>query len=314
MKRRTLILILVLEAVLIAGLVVLTRLFPDLFTSVFAFPMEQIAAGLNALADTGAVGNGAALVLLAAVALVPSVFALRTPRGRETLAERITLVILSVVLVVVFLEMIHPTVFRNSASPDISRMMDIYRSVLSFTVWSVLVLYIVLRLIRLFRAGNREQLLRHFRIIASFPCMYFTAEFVAVLADGVLTFGDGNPTGADGVVRVFRIAADAVPPLFEIAVLLRVRTLLEIASTEEQEGLVEAAGRVSSLSCITLAVTAGLCVLKHIVQFPFLPDLTNFSATVEIPLASIIFTAVILLFSRLLAENKTLREDNGLFI
>ena len=82
MKRRTLILILVLEAVLIAGLVVLTRLFPDLFTSVFAFPMEQIAAGLNALADTGAVGNGAALVLLAAIALVPSVFALRTPRGR----------------------------------------------------------------------------------------------------------------------------------------------------------------------------------------------------------------------------------------
>ena len=313
MKRRTLILILVLEAVLIAGLVVLTRLFPDLFTSVFAFPMEQIAAGLNALADTGAVGNGAALVLLAAIALVPSVFALRTPRGRETLAERITLVILSVVLVVVFLEMIHPTVFRNQPA-DISHILDIYHSVLSFTVWSVLVMYIVLRLIRLFRAGNREQLLRHFRIIASFMCMYFTAEFVAALADGVLTFGDGNPTGADGVVRVFRIAADAVPPLFEIAVLLRVRTLLEIASTEEQEGLVEAANRVSSLSCITLAVTTGLCALKHIVQFPFLPDLTNFSAKLEIPLASIVCVAVTLLVSRLLAENKTLREDNGLFI
>ena len=42
MKRKTLIPILVIEALILAGLAVLTMLVPNLFSSVLAFPMEQI--------------------------------------------------------------------------------------------------------------------------------------------------------------------------------------------------------------------------------------------------------------------------------
>ena len=65
MKRKTLILILILEAALIAGLVYLSRQYPAWFTSVWSIPMEQIAGGLKALSGTGAFGNGLALAILA---------------------------------------------------------------------------------------------------------------------------------------------------------------------------------------------------------------------------------------------------------
>ena len=98
MKRKTLILILILEAALIAGLVYLSRQYPAWFTSVWSIPMEQIAGGLKALSGIGAFGNGLALAILAGIALIPVIIALRYPRGRETLAERITLTVLAVVI------------------------------------------------------------------------------------------------------------------------------------------------------------------------------------------------------------------------
>jgi len=42
--------------------------------------------------------------------------------------------------------------------------------------------------------------------------------------------------------------------------------------------------------------------------------LSNINVTVDIPIISIAFTVMILLFSRLLIENKKLRDDNNLFI
>ena len=45
-----------------------------------------------------------------------------------------------------------------------------------------------------------------------------------------------------------------------------------------------------------------------------MPGLTDLNVTVDIPVVSIVFVAVILLFARLLVENRQLREDNSLFI
>ena len=315
MKRKTLILLLAAEAVLIAVLALMTKLFPLLFTSVLSFPMEQISAGAKALSGTGAVGNGLAMALIAGISLIPAVFALRYPRGKETLAERITLFVLCAVLLLAFRGMVIPTAFRPGVPESARSLLAIDRAVLSLTVWSVLILFIVLRLIRLFRAGNREQLFRYLRILVIVLCFYFTAQFAFALVTGILSpVAGGAPTTADILVHIVRLAADLIPLLFDITVLLFMLSLLEIASTEEQEGLADSANRLTGLSCIALAVTTGLCALKHVIQLPFLADITDVSANVDIPVVSIIFVVVILLFSRLLIENKRLREDNSLII
>ena len=314
MKRKTLILILILEAALIAGLVYLSRQYPAWFSSVWSIPMEQIAGGLKVLSGTGAFGNGLALAILAGIALIPVIFALRYPRGRETLAERITLAVMAPVILIVLWYMIHPGNMRPEAA-GADAFLQVARAALSLIIWSVVILFVVLRLIRLFRAGKREQLLRYFRILLAVSCITFTAELAVTLMNAVLTpAADGSRSAQDIIAGIFRLAAGVVPLVFDIVILIRVMDLIWIAETEEQEGLAETAKKVSGISCIALAVSTGLCALYHVVQLLLMPGLTDLNVTVDIPVVSIVFVAVILLFTRLLVENRQLREDNSLFI
>lgn len=314
MKRKTLILILILEAALIAGLVYLSRQYPAWFSSVWSIPMEQIAGGLKVLSGTGAFGNGLALAILAGIALIPVIIALRYPRGRETLAERITLAVMAPVILIVLWYMIHPGNMRPEAA-GADAFLQVARAALSLIIWSVVILFVVLRLIRLFRAGKREQLLRYFRILLAVSCITFTAELAVTLMNAVLTpAADGSRSAQDIIAGIFRLAAGVVPLVFDIVILIRVMDLIWIAETEEQEGLAETAKKVSGISCIALAVSTGLCALQHVVQLLLMPGLTDLNVSVDIPVVSIVFVAVILLFTRLLVENRQLREDNSLFI
>ena len=310
MKRKTLIPILVIEALILAGLAVLTMLVPNLFSSVLAFPMEQIAAGLAALAGTGKVGNGLAVALIVGLSAIPLLIALFTyPR-----AERFALALLTPVLVFSFFVMNNPALLGPNVPHTAEGYHRVLRPFLALTVWTVIILFIVLRLIRLFRAGSRPQLMKYLRIVLCVLSMYLVAQAVVSLVISIMTPAKNEPTAADTVVNILRLIAAIIPLLFDIVVVLRVLSLLEIASTEDQEGIGDAAAKLSSVSCFTLAVTTGLCALQHVAQLVLLPHMTDASATVDIPVVSITFVVVILLFSRLLVENKQLRDDNSMII
>ena len=63
-----------------------------------------------------------------------------------------------------------------------------------------------------------------------------------------------------------------------------------------------------------LVVTTASPAVVNAVQLLFLPRLSQADTAVGFPLISIVFTMILLLLSRLLVENKRLREDNDLFI
>ena len=65
---------------------------------------------------------------------------------------------------------------------------------------------------------------------------------------------------------------------------------------------------------MSLAITSGLTALLYIAQILLLPQLSNVSTEVRLPITDLFFVLVILLLSRLLIENKQLRDDNSLFI
>ena len=81
MNRKTLVRVLIAEAVLLAALCVLTLLVPSVFSSMLAFPFEQIALGAGAVSRLGSVGNGFAVALLTGLSLIPLFAAFRYPRA-----------------------------------------------------------------------------------------------------------------------------------------------------------------------------------------------------------------------------------------
>lgn len=314
MKRKILLLILFVEAALLAAFTVLTKHFPNLFSSMMAFPFEQIAGGLGFLSKAGAVGNGIAAALWVGISAVPAVFALCYKCGKETLPERIALYVLSGVILPALYGMVNPHIFRPVTAEGFSAYTKMIKAALGVAVWAVVVLYIVLRLIRLFQGGNKEQLLKYMRKVLYALCVLFTATAAVALTDGFLSLRKAEQTDIDRIFGVLRIAAGLIPYVFDIAIIIRALDLLGIAAGDEQEGIAEAAERVSRISCAALGFTTAITAASNIIRIAAMRWLSDITVTADIPIVSIVFSVMILLFSRLLIENKRLRDDNSLFI
>lgn len=327
MKKITLLITCFCTAALITVLVVLTKHFPDLFSSIMAFPFEQIGCGLGILSKTGSVGNGIAVAIWIGVSAIPAMIALRYRKGKETLPERAALYVLSAAILLALYGMVNPQLLkprlssmtdpqllRSGLSESLPGYSRVIRAMLGACIWAVAVLYMILRLIRLFRQGNKEQLLTYLRKILYVLCILFTGAAAFSFTNGAIALMDTAQAAADTGFGVFRLMAELVPYVFDLIILLRAVDLLGIAGDEEQEGIVESAERISRICCFALGITTALTAASNLLQIALMQWLSNVSVTVEIPVISIAFTVMILLFSRLLIENKRLRDDNSLFI
>lgn len=313
MKRKSLMILLVSVAVLFIVLALLPDRFPVVFSSMIAFPFEQIALGLKTLSQTGAVGNGIAVSMWIGISLIPAIFAL-SYREKKAWPERIALFALSCVLLLALYGLVNPYVFSVFSSDAEKELLPVVNAVFGISVWSVAILYIVLRLIRQFRSSDKASLLRHMRVLLYVLCVIFTASAVYPLATGLVDLIGRSPDVLDGAVNVIRLLIAAVPDALAVIVVIRVLDLLEIAMTEAQKGIVKASERLSRMCCVALGITTALTAAFNVLQVVLMRSLTNVATQVEVPVINIVFLAIVLLLSRLLVENKELREDNSLFI
>lgn len=313
MKRKSLMILLVCEAGLLIALALLPNRFPIVFSTMLAFPFEQIALGLKALSQAGNWGNGMAVSLWVGISLVPAIFAL-SYREKRAWPERIALFVLSGVLLPALYGLVNPHVFSVFISGTGSEFLPAVKAVFGVSVWSVAILFIVLRLIRLFRSSDKASLLRHLRVLLYVLCVIFTASAVYPLATGLVDCIGNSPDVLDGAFNVIRLLIAAVPDALVVAVVIRVLDLLEIAMTEEQEGIVKASERLSRMCCVALGVTTALTAAFNVLQVVLMRSLSSVATQADVPVINIAFLAIVLLLSRLLVENKELREDNSLFI
>ncbi|HHW92925.1 MAG TPA: hypothetical protein GX734_00275 [Clostridiaceae bacterium] len=313
MKRKSLMILLVCEACLLITLALLPGRLPAVFSSILAFPFEQIALGLKALSQAGNWGNGIAVSLWIGMSLIPAIFAL-SYREKKAWPERIALFALSCVLLLALYGLVNPYVFSVFNAEAKSEYLPVVKAALGVSVWSVAILYIVLRLIRLFRSSDKASLLRHLRVLLHVLCVIFAASAVYPLATGLVDHVGSSLDFLDGAVNVIRLLIAAVPDALVVAVVIRVLDLLEIAMTEEQVGIVKASERLSGMCCVALCLTTALTATINVLQVILMRSLSNVAIQADVPVINIVFLAFVLLLSRLLVENKELREDNSLFI
>ena len=313
MKRKKLILILAVEAVLICVLMALSKSVQNMNFSILSFPLEPVFLGLKAAANAGPVGNGFAVLIAAVLILLPVFFALRT-RGEGIVPECVALLLLAGAIGLGLYGCWNPNAFRHELVGGSQEMESALRVIFSLCIMSMLILFIVLRLIRLFRDGHKEQLLHYLRGLLYVLCFLSTAGLAYTLSSGVLSAIDGLPTSADMTLMIAKTLTTAAGLILDLAVSFRMFDLLDAASSEEQEALKEAAGKVSRIGCITLACTVWFTAALHILQILLISSLTDNQFNVEPPINQVFFLLMILLLSRLLAENKELRDDNSMFI
>lgn len=358
MKKITLLITCFCTAAFMTVLAVLTKQFPNLFSSMMTFPLEQIGWGLGALSKTGFMGNGAAAAVWFGISAIPAMIALRYRRSRETLPERAALYVLSGTVFLALYGMVNPRLFHLAIFEDFSESSKLIKAIFATSAWSVAILYITLRLIRLFRMGNKDQLLKYTQTMLYVLCAIFSGAAAISVTEGAMTFLDSGRAGVNIGFGVFRLIVGVIPYAFDVIIIMRATDLTDRVREEQQESIEEAAGpaadltdrvreeqqegieeaagraadlnggfrekqqkdieeaaaRVGSLCCLALGITTALTAVSNLLQIALMGFLSNISVTVDIPVISIAFTVMILLLSRLLIENKILRDDNRLFI
>lgn len=314
MKQKLFVVLLGCESVTLTALVVLTNLFPTIFSSILAFPFEQIAEGLRALSQMGNMGNGLAIALWAGISLIPAMLALKTERGKETVKERTVLFLLSAVMLPALYGMVNPGLFCPALLDGQKEFIPVVKAALGVTIWSVIVLYVIFRLLRMFIGGDTNKLMQYLKVLLYILCLFFTAIIFSVCVGELISYLKDAQGVLAVVFAVIRFLVLSVPYAFDIAITISAIALLDAALGKEQSGIVGSAAKLSRICCIALGITAASTAVFNILQIVVMRYLPNIAVNADVPLVSIAFTLIVLLVSRLLVENKRLRDDNDLFI
>jgi hypothetical protein len=322
MKRKTLWVILATEAAVCVLLRVLQASFSGVFSAVMAFPFEQIGMGLRALSLSGAWGNAAAIVLYAAIALVPAAILLPLARHRPLHGEDGLLVLLSATLFAVLYGMVNPgmvaTIFGGTEG------LPVAKAILGGTVYSVLCGYLVLRVLRLFFGSGTGHLLKYLSamlIVLNLLFVYgaFGAAFGSLM-DSIAKLQAGNTDsgqqlGVSYAFLILQFVVDGLPYVLNVSVAFAAMRLVdELRLDRYSAGAVAAAGKLSQLCGGALAATALASMAFNLLQLLFARSLRVIYGSVQIPLLSFAFMLAVLLLSQFISENKQLKDDNNLFI
>lgn len=326
MKRNRAVALLALEAALcVAFCLTKASLFAaDAFSAALAFPFEQIGAGLRALSLSGRFGNTAALLIYLALGTLPVGFLFYAARRRRLRVEDGLLVLLSALLFAVLYLMANPGKIGVLFSLPGDIGVDMGKATLGIAAYSVLVGYAILRVLRLSFESDTNRLYRFFRVLLILlNALFVWAIFCVALGDMLDTFatlraanaGTEAGLGMTYAFNVLKFLTDAAPYALDIAtVFISMKLLYEMTADRYSEAAVAAAQKLS-LWCAKALVAIVLTNIGFtVLQLAFAGVLRNIDSTLNLPVISILFVLAALLFARIAAENRSLKQDSDLII
>ncbi len=321
MKKKGLMIFLLLEAAACAAFCLTRAELSGLAGPAPAFPFAQIAAALRALSLTGRVGNAFAVLLWVAIGLLPAGTLLLTARRRKLRGGDTLPPLASALLLAALLLMARPgTLSRLTGGLGA----DYGSAALGTALWSVLAAWAVIEALRRLRDSDGAALSHWGRgllsaLAALFVFLIFGSGLSSLLA-GLDAVKEANtsPDAALGLTNGFLIirwAVNALPWALCVAITLRGLGLVDAMSADRySEETAAAAAGLTALCSRSLAAVMLTQAGVNLAQLLFAGALRDVSLTASFPVFSVAFVFAALLLSRLLGENKALKDDNDLFV
>jgi hypothetical protein len=318
MKKTLVYAVLALEALICIALEISGAIRPEMFTSVMAFPFEQAGLGLRELSLSGTSGNWAAICLYAAICLLPAVYwaIFRARKGLRP--EDILLAVMSAALFGGIYIIINPGWLHTYLSVDMER------GITGCALHSIWIGYVILRILRRPREGGSETLLCHFRRLIWLTAAVFVYIIAgSCLGDLLTAFSDlakGNtmPGANLGFTRACLVMGyinSALAYAMDLPVLFAAAALTaELGRDQYGEGAALAAERLARRCSLALAVTVISNAAFNVLQLLCAPRLLVVTATVQLPLLSIMLALATLLAAGYIRSGRGLKQDNDLFI
>ena len=291
------------------------------FTSVLAFPFEQIALGLRALSLSSVGGNSVAIAIYAVVCLLPAGAMLLRMRKHGFRGEDALAFILSAAMFAAIYFMINPSLLYGGMGSAVAPMLN---AVLGGVCWCVVVSWLVLKILRRSIGAEREgvQRLLMLCLVALafvFVAVAFGGGVGAFLASGE-KLREGNTGGVVSLVPTYiflalQSAVVALPYVLDaILAVMGAETLAAMGTERYGEETAAKAEALSAFAALSLKITVVVSLVFNLLQFLFIRRLLVVDISISLPVVSLAFMLALALLSRLVRENKSLKDDNDLFI
>lgn len=295
-----------------------------------AFPYGQIGCLLRWLSFSGTLGNVAAWFLFILISLVPAAVWMVLRHRKMAASVDVFLPVFSLLLFAILYAAVNPSVLFNltGASTGLTTASALLAS-FSLTLDSVVILYLVLRLLRYWKKLENRMLIRNlkyfFYLFGFVLVIVIFAQAPASLMEAVENVKEGNTGAFSGAgqnyfaqtwfLLVLRTFADYLPAAAELLLsILAVRLLEAMEEDIYGEKTVKAAELLAHVCRITLVVILGFLVCCNVLNLLFLSGSLQTSLLANIPLFYIGFSMILLLISRNLSSGRELKQDYNLFI
>ena len=309
MKKKKLYLFLILEAVIVSLIIILTKNSYDNTASLLSFPFGLIGEGLRTLSLRGGALNTLLIVIYSVICISPIACLFMYSKELKALPEKLALCFLSPVLFYCLYEIINPTYLGLKLLKE----KPASAPIMSLTIDSFVLLYLILRLVRVLRSSDKESLYKFLRIfMAALSFVAVAAITITVIRDFIFKLPEAG-SRLDTSWLTLQTVLDLAVLLLTLLITLRVINLTDVLSGDDA-GLASVSNKLCTLCCVSLIFSVLSSVVMNGFNALFMNRLNNTEATLSIPVYEIVFSLITLLFTRLLIENKDLREDNELII
>jgi len=322
MKDRKFLLILAAEAaVCVAAALAFTPQSGSAYGMIAQFPFAQLGLLLRSLSLSGAVGNAAAIALYIAICAVPLLFAALRIRKRAFKAEDALLVAMSGFGFYMVYMMVNPALLNRIPCYAVG---DFGKAVLGGAFYSLLIGYLVLRLLRRADGATTDALLRVLRLLLAVVAVVLVLGIGYIGVSGVraqlaaIKAANTDPSVSLGTTNFFvvlRFALAQTPVAMEIAMFLLGMRLCEALRQDRYgEGAIVAAQKLASFAKKTVAAIALCCIALNLAQIAFASSLVSADFLTTLPLSEIVAAVGALLLARFFVASRELKQDNQMII
>ncbi len=309
MKKKKLYLFLAIEAIIILLIILATRNSYENTASLLSFPFGLIGEALRKLSLRGGAFNVLSIVIYSVICISPIAGLFLYSREAKAFPEKLALGFLSPVFFFCLYRIINPTNFEFRLLEGLPTSVPI----MSLTIDSFVLLYLILRLVRVLRSSDKEGLYRYLRIFMSVLSFVAVAALViTVVKDFIFKLPEAG-SRLDVSALTLKTILDATVLLLTLLIALQVIKLTDVLQEDCAE-LAQVSKKLCTLCCVSLITGTVSSVVMNGFNALFISRLNFTEATLSIPVYEIIFSLITLLLTRLMIENKDLREDNELII
>lgn len=322
MKRKLFYILLACEAALCIIFCFVKLSWPTLFSSIMAFPFEQIAHVLRILSLSSPTGNVIAFVLYFLISLIPLMFLLIFSKNHKLKAEDILLLVLTGILFAAIYFMINPATLTNMLGSTLS--VSVIKAFLGVIIYSIIAGYVILRALRMFSNTDKSNLYKYLKILLAILNVIFIFLIFGTLFNNMIySFNSftannnmpGQNLWLNYVFILFNYIISALPYIFNVFIVFKVMNLLAELNEDNYSDKSSALADNLSRWCIkTLSITVVLNIIFNIIQLVMIKKLLVIESMVQIPIFSIVFVLATLLMAKYINENRKLKSDNDLFI